>query len=149
MHSEISKYLKNKKPLPESIYKIVRKKGFVTGSLVYGGWNKETSDIDCVIRSTHVSFDRLMQWGFYLSNDYAEDNRQYLSIYVKNESGAILNILVMQNEYIYRTWRKAHNIMLKLINIPFLRKAFKDKQIRVAMFELLKRIYRDDHKSVK
>lgn len=137
-HQVLMKSLNYKPPISARLYDRIKKHGVLTGSYVFGGWVKGASDIDYIIRNTKVDQRDFESHFVYHNQDY--DENQYFAFYVRTHAGKVLNILLMRDRQVFNQWNKATRIMHKLLNIPLLNKAFRKKNIRVKMFELLKEI---------
>ena len=137
-HQILMKALHYKQPISTAMYTRIKRHGILTGSYVFGGYKKGISDIDYIIRDIYLNQQDLSDHFVYHNADY--DESDYFAFYVRTHAGRVLNILLMKNKQAFMQWNKATRIMHKLLNIPILNKAFRDKQIRVKMFELLKEI---------
>lgn len=137
---KIKKRLDSREPIPKHLWSLIIKKGTLAGSTLFGGFT-DTSDYDYILYD--IKIQDFSDYFAYDFNDYNEMGFQ--SYYVKNKNDQIINMLIMNSKKEYIIWKKSTKLMMKLISIPIFKKAFKNKKIRVEMFEILKKIYGKDN----
>jgi len=141
MNQDIVKLSKRYNPVSAVVQRTIKRNAYLTGSRVFGGYT-DISDWDYILPVGVYEFGKLLdEGGFYLGGDYNDDNYDYQSIYVKADGGEIWNILCMSNIQAYRTWVRATETLQKLISIdPLIERKVLNKDLRVDMFECLKKI---------
>ena len=98
MNKEIKSMLKYKKCTSDKAMKEIMKVGVVTGSYVFGGYDKKESDIDIILPMKYSS--EIYAPMVYISMEYVEEEG-YTSFYIKDSKKKIYNLLFMENNEIY------------------------------------------------
>lgn len=136
--AEILDKYSTKKSLPESYMKLFLKNGFMYGSYVYGGFDKEKSDIDIAVHPSLLDeFDELIQgdYGFYENVSYAE-NHEFKNLYVKH-NGYLINLSFFYQEEPYLAYKKATETLKVIHSSKVLNERMVFKSFRVKLFEFL------------
>lgn len=137
MNKEIKSMLKYKKCTSDKAMKEIMKVGVVTGSYVFGGYDKKESDIDIILPMKYSS--EIYAPMVYISMEYVEEEG-YTSFYIKDSKKKIYNLLFMENNEIYNIWVKSTNDLVSMSKIKPFKKLLKKKQNRVLLFETMKEI---------
>lgn len=124
--------------LPDHWLKVFLKNGFFYGSYVYGGFDRENSDIDLAIHPRlYDQFDRLLAegYGFYENASYRE-KEDFVNLYVKH-NGYLMNLSFFYEEKTYFAYKEATDAMVAIHKANTLKSKMKDKIFRVNLFEFL------------
>lgn len=131
------------KVIPQKIIDTVRKEGSITGSRVFGGWNKALSDIDYMLPPDFpYNFQEVLEAGGYYSKGYSSDD-DCMNLYVHTpDSKHIHNLLFFRKQKVFDKWFRA-TICLKNMkdNDADIARGLKDKTMRLAFFELVKELF--------
>jgi len=125
--------MRNKEVITEA-----RKRGFVTGSKVFGGYDRELSDIDIMVPyDFHYKFDdmlRICEGARYLPHSYRDATTTSIYIPLNNKD---YNIIIAMDAATFRIWREATKILIAAVNASDSLKevVYFDKQTRVDMFK--------------
>lgn len=128
----------------------ILKRGFSTGSTVYGHIATSTTDIDILYpcREPDVMFQQAIENGWY----YSRKERDYVELfhsiygYIKEPSDAVFptrgnilyNVLIM-NEELFKDWKYATERMIEDVKSEYYFNLYKNsKETRVAQFEIYK-----------
>lgn len=136
---------KKLKPLALKEYDLILAEGILTGSSVLGGFNEGISDYDYIISPNikkYLDISYLINEGkiYYSGIDYNEVE-EYTSFYAKVNDKKFINLLIMGNDVIYKKWKKATQLMIKIKKIRWMGDKFEDRIIRIKFFEFLKDFY--------
>ena len=133
-------YLDDIMAIHPKLFNRIRKAGTKTGSKVFGGW-VEGSDIDFIIPpGFSPDWDEAIECGI-MAYTHNEDYRtnDFVSGYMKTDSGSVINLLFMNTEKAYQIWVKATAALKLLIDeFPSIAENMKNKQERVSLFEAIK-----------
>lgn len=138
--------------IPDYLTDIIREKGTVFGSYLFGGYDPDKSDIDILLprdveykdqfgKTKHFSERTFEDYMVYVSQEYRDE--VFTSIYVKTKKGMILNLFMFNDNYDFKVWHKATKLMIKICKLKHIRKIIADKSKRVALFNSLKMLYTD------
>lgn len=130
-----------RKSIPESLMKDIQLYGCMTGSKIFGGWTAPESDIDIILPPTFPhSFQVLIDAGGLYTSDYAHEDSDFKSIYVKFPNRrSVYNLLLFREIKTFTLWWKATLTLKNMIYADAdVARNMKDKRKRVALFELLK-----------
>lgn len=133
--------LLNKVPrINKKVYWQIKRDGVISGSYVFGGYDKDNYDIDVLIPPHKAEYYKeAIQHGFavYSAEDYVDDD-SFVSLYLKDPRGRILNLLIFYTMEEFESWEFATQSMKKLIKIPIFKRLVERKRFRVELFSLLK-----------
>ncbi len=137
--------------IPNYLTDIIREKGVICGSFIFGGYDPDHSDIDVLLPSNveytndfgeirHFSERTFEEYMVYVGGEYRDE--VFTSIYVKTRQGAILNLFMFNDDSDFRLWCKATKLMKRICKLKHIRKIVAgDKHKRTSLFEALKMLY--------
>lgn len=133
-------------PIPEDLENRIMDEGIIFGSSVFGGYDKDHSDIDVLLLNDDEDlnfYDMIVEgFGLYVFADYSEE--EFRSIYVRNKTNQVYNLMFFYKREDLKVWIKATQIMKEVVkSSKYIRNlARKSKESRVEIFEFLKHIQR-------
>jgi hypothetical protein len=134
--------------IPEDIKKLLLKNGIVTGSFIFGGFDKNKSDIDILIdpkleyNGRGFNQNDLYEYMLYQNDGgYDDSDGPYFSCYVITKQRKVLNLLFFDNRDIFVQWKKATWLMKKITGLSMVREICRSKPRRVALFEAIKVLF--------
>ena len=138
------KYLDKIGPIPDALFKKIRKAGTKTGSKVFGGW-EAPADIDYIMPlDFSPNWSEGIHSGTYcLCTDYdlVHSENGMASANAITENGSILHLLFPHDEDLYQTWVKATEVMKFLISQnTVIEDRLRYKPNRIQLFEALKQV---------
>ena len=126
-------------PLTDKEFYNILTSGIPTGSYVFGGFTLNISDMDIALHDFNVEQIKDYEKKVYVSgNSSDQDDVMIESCYALNPDKYPINLLFFKDKELYKKWKKATKLMIKLKEIPRLARQFEDKKKRVQMFEFLK-----------
>lgn len=147
MNPNIVEELQYTNPLPDSVRKKIRQMGVITGSRTFGGFLRDTSDVDIILPpafSEQVqSFYDLIgeRYALYIPMEY--DFEEFSSVYTNMPPSKYPhNLLLMKSDKAFEKWDLATDLMKKIMksNPMLSRICGSNKSARVELFESLKAI---------
>jgi len=117
MNNKILNELNEKEEIPNDLFSKINTLGTITGSVVFGGFNKKKSDIDIVLLYDNLLCNDIKPYtvNFLLYNDnYNIINNEFTSVYIK-KNGMIFNLILIKTENNLNAWLDAHNLVVSLI----------------------------------
>ena len=127
-------------PLTDEEFELINEKGISTGSYVFGGFIKGISDIDIIFHNFDITEIKDYDKKIYVpDNDSSKNEISIKSVYALGPEKYPLNLLfIKEDKELYKEWKRAARLMIKLKKIPKLARQFEDKKQRILMFEFLK-----------
>ena len=135
-------------PVDMETQKLIRSKGILSGSTLFGGGGDD-SDIDYIVRYTPDIMNRLTNqnsFSYYKSRLYKEPDT--LSVYVKfDKIKRPINLIVCNSDESFKAWTTATKLFAFFIqsDLKIEYKVIKDKNYRVSLFksfrEMLKNVF--------
>lgn len=128
------------KTIPENIQKIIKKHGYLTGSVKFN-CSTEKSDYDIILHPdilNEVDYKDFFNSYIYYDGSYNEDT-EFRSFYTRL-GDKCLNLLIFWNEDDYIVWRRTTDIFNDLCssNTEFHKFIKNNKNFRVQIFEMIK-----------
>lgn len=129
--------------IPEHLLLKIEKVGVFTGSIVFGGYVEDESDIDIIIFKDDFDIQLLfdLDYGVGVGENYIEG--KFDCVYVKTEEDLILNLILVDSVFNFNAMVKTTNV-LKGIKEDGNGDIFKTKKARCTMFQLVLSILMDE-----
>ncbi len=125
--------------LPKSYLNEMKEFGLITGSVVFGGWTKE-SDIDIIFVRNNKFMAKIQNYIIPASGSI-NDGANFYAYYAKYED-FYLNLIVTENEDQFNVWKKSHNLLMDLKkHSPLFAKQLENKEFRVKQFQLFRETF--------
>ncbi len=121
--------------LPKELFDLVKKKGLVTGSIVFGGY-KEGSDVDFIIFKGDFDFEKFNKYITPASESVVGGS--FYAFYGRYKD-FLLNFIVTKDQSQFDAWKKAHNLVVEMVDkSETFAELMKEKKFRVKQFQMLR-----------
>lgn len=138
----MKKKLKNP---PAKFFKYIKKKGFLTGSSVLGGFEKGYSDIDYILKKDSFIMSHESFFTYPEQKEIPEEEHNSSSIdghstvYVKDAKGNSFNLILCERQEDYDVWVETTKTILKMQKkYRVVKKLCLEKKDRVTFFKMIR-----------
>lgn len=132
----------------KKFFKYIQKKGFLTGSIVLGGYQTGVSDIDVILEydSFIEKYERFFQYEESKTTEekeFLKENPEYdddhAVAYVMNEKGTRYNLLLFKDRDSIGAWKDTTRTIIEMKKkFPVIHKICENREGRVTLFKLIR-----------
>jgi len=134
------KALKEKPELTKELFLKINDVGLLTGSKVFGGWNKKHSDVDYIFVYEKELCDELLEYSVNATGSVSDDHT-FCASYAKYKDFN-LNFIIVKDQASFDSWKKAHDMVIEFNEkSSVFADLMKDKLFRVKQFQLIREYY--------